>query len=83
MYMRAKLLPSCLTLCNSVNYSPPGSFVHGIHQATILVWAAMPQGIFPTEGSKPCLMSPVFPGMLLTTSTTWEAQNVDCYAMLC
>ena len=27
---------SCLTLCNSVDYSPPGSSVHGISQARIL-----------------------------------------------
>ena len=31
---------SCLTLCNPMVYSPPGSFVHGISQARILVWVA-------------------------------------------
>ena len=38
----AKLLQSCLTLCDSVNCSPPGSSVHGIQQARILEWVAMP-----------------------------------------
>ena len=31
----------CLTLCNPVDYSPPGSFVHGIFQAGILEWVAI------------------------------------------
>ena len=38
----AKSLQSCLTLCNPVYYSPPGSSVHGILQARILEWVAMP-----------------------------------------
>ena len=29
---------SCLTLCDPVDYSPPGSSVHGILQARILGW---------------------------------------------
>ena len=33
--------PSCLTLCNSVDCSPPGSSVHGLIQARILVWVAV------------------------------------------
>ena len=31
----------CLTLCNPMVCSPPGSFVHGILQAGILEWAAI------------------------------------------
>ena len=31
---------SCLTLCDPVNYSPPGSSVHRISQARILEWIA-------------------------------------------
>ena len=33
---------SCLTLCDSMSCSPPGSSVHGILQARILEWVAMP-----------------------------------------
>ena len=33
---------SCPTLCNPVNWSPPGSFAPGILQARILEWVAMP-----------------------------------------
>ena len=32
---------SCLTLCDPVGYSTPGSSVHGIFQARILEWVAM------------------------------------------
>ena len=33
---------SCLTLCDPMDCSPPGSSVHGILQAKILEWVAMP-----------------------------------------
>ena len=32
----------CLTLCGPMDCSPPGSSVHGILQARILEWAAIP-----------------------------------------
>ena len=37
----------CLTLYNSVNCNPPGSSVHGISQAKILEWVAMPSSRGP------------------------------------
>ena len=37
---RAKLLQSCLTLCDPKGCSPPGSSVHGILQARVLQWGA-------------------------------------------
>ena len=40
--VKLSLAQSCLTLCNPMDYSPPGSSVHGILQARILEWAAMP-----------------------------------------
>ena len=33
---------SCLTLCNPMDCSPPGSSVHGIFQARMLEWVAIP-----------------------------------------
>ena len=47
--MHAKSLQSCPTLCNPMDYSLPGSFVHGILQARILEWVAMPS----SRGSSP------------------------------
>ena len=32
----------CLTLCDPMDYSLPGSSVHGVLQARILEWVAMP-----------------------------------------
>ena len=41
--MKVKLLVAqlCLTLCDPVDCSPPGSSVHGIAQARILEWVAI------------------------------------------
>ena len=47
---------SCLTLCDSVACSPPGSSVHGILQANIGVGSpSLLQGIFPPQRSNPGL----------------------------
>ena len=50
---------SCLTLCNPVDCSPPGSSVYGILQARILQRVAIPlsRGIFLIQGSNPHLPS--------------------------
>ena len=49
---------SCLTLCNPMDCSPPGSSVHGISQARITGMGghSLLQGIFPTQGSNPHLL---------------------------
>ena len=40
--MKVLLAQSCLTLCNPMKCSLPGSSIHGILQVRILVWVAMP-----------------------------------------
>ena len=40
--LKVLVAQACLTLCDPVDYSPPGSSVHGILQARILEWVAMP-----------------------------------------
>ena len=47
----------CLTLCNSMDYSPPGSSVHGILQARILEWVDMPS----SRGSSQLRTEPTSP----------------------
>ena len=47
--LHAESLQSCLTLCDPMDYSPPGSSTHGILQARILEWVAMPSSV----GSSP------------------------------
>ena len=46
---------SCLTLFNLMDCSLPDSSVHGILQAKILVWDAIPfsRGILPIQGLNP------------------------------
>ena len=48
----------CLTLCNPIGYSPPGSLVHGNSPGknTGVACHALLQGIFPTQGSNPRLL---------------------------
>ena len=39
----------CLTLCNPMDCSPPGSFVHGTFQARILEWVAISSSKEPSQ----------------------------------
>ena len=44
-------LPSCLTLCDPMEHSPPDSSVHGILQTRIVEWVAIPSpGDLPDPG---------------------------------
>ena len=52
--MKVKVLvaQSCLTLCNSMDYSPPGSSVHGSPGKNTRVGShSLHQGIFPIQRS--------------------------------
>ena len=62
-------------LCNTMHCSQPGYSVHGILQARILEWIAMPSSIGSSwPGMKPVsLSSPALAGRFFTISTTWEA----------
>ena len=48
--VKVLVIQSCLTLWDSMDYSLPGSSVHGILQARILAWIAIP---FSRASSKP------------------------------
>ena len=86
--LHATSLQSCLTPCNPVDCSPPGSSVHGsrgLQPARLLCpWASpgkstgggchgLLQGAFPTQGSNPHLLCLAWAGGFLTTSAIWEA----------
>ena len=51
----AKSLQSCPTLCDPTDCDLPGSSVHGLLQASILAWVAMPSswGDLPNPGIEP------------------------------
>ena len=66
------VVQSCLTLCDSMNCSPPGSSVPGILQARILECVAMPSS---RGSSRPrdqtCVsLSPALAGRFFTTNGT-------------
>ena len=46
----SEVTQSCLTLCDSMDCSLPGSSVHGIFQATVLEWIAIS---FSRRSSRP------------------------------
>ena len=66
----------CLTLCNPLGYSPPGSSVHGISQARILEWVAIS---FSRGCSQPRNWTPIscISRLILFHWTTREA-HVNC-----
>ena len=70
----AKSLQLCPTLCDSMIHSPPGSSVHGILQARILEWVAMPtsKGFSQPRIEPASLTSPALAGRFFTSSTTWQ-----------
>ena len=39
--MHAQWLQSCPTLCEPMDYSPPGSSIHWISQARVLEWVTI------------------------------------------
>ena len=54
----AKSLQSCPSLCDHMDCSPPGSSIHGVLQARILEWVAMPssRSSWPSDWTTPCLL---------------------------
>ena len=75
--VHAKLLQSYPTLCGHMDCSLPDSSVHGILQARILEWVAMPSPLrdLPDQGIEPVsLTAPALAGRFFTTSATREAK---------
>ena len=63
-WVRAKSPQSCPALCDLMDCSPPGSFIHVILQSRILEWVPSRvgfQGNFPNPGIE--LMSPAAPAL--------------------
>ena len=68
----AKSLQSRPTICNPMDCNPPGSSAHGILQARMLEWVAMPPlGDFPNPGIEPAsLTSPALASGFFNTRGT-------------
>ena len=75
----SSLIQLCPALCDPMDYSLPGSSVHGILQARILEWVATSssRGIFPIQELSPHLLCILHWRVGFTTSTTWEARNLS------
>ena len=65
------------TLCDPMNYSLPGSSVHGIFQTRILVWVAIPfSDNLPNPGIQPTSpASLTLAGGFFTSGATWETHE--------
>ena len=77
--MCAKSLQSCLTLCDPMDCSLPGSLSMGTSRQEYcsgLPWP--PPGDLPDPGTEPAsLMSPALASGFFTSSTTWEALAIQ------
>ena len=89
--MKVLVAQSCLTLCDPMDCSPPGSSVHGVLQARILEWIAIPFSNTICEGQKkqtskgssmPLLFGPegeaITQGGLLITTWKIGSQSSRC-----
>ena len=68
---------SCPTLCDPMDWSPPGSSVHGILQARILQWVARLFSNNPKVGSIACVCA-----CSVTHSCPTPCDPMDCYDLL-
>ena len=71
MYMCAKLLQGCLTLCDPMDCSPPGFSAHAIFQARIREWD------LPDPGKEPASLTSIIElaGRLFTPSNLGSPSN--------
>ena len=79
MLCYAKSFHLCLTLCDPTDCSPPGSSDHGILQARILKWVAMPSSRGSSQPRDKTILSYIscMKRRFFTTNTTWETQYID------
>ena len=77
--VKALVAQSCQTLCDSVDYSPPCSSVHGILQARIPKWVvSFPSpGALPNQGIEPG--SPALQVDSLLSEPPGKSQNIKVY----
>ena len=72
--IEGEIAQSCLTLCDPMDCSPPGSSIHGILQARVLEWVAIP---FSRGSSQPRDRTGVscIAGRFFTSLATGKPQN--------
>ena len=80
----AKSLQSCPTLCDPMDYSLPGSSIHGASPGknTRVGYHTLLQGIFPTQGSNPGFPQISNPGFLQADSVPSEPPGKPIHVLL-
>ena len=80
--VRAQTLQSCPTLCDPMDFSPPGTLIHGILQVSILEWVAMPSfrgSSWPRDWILvSCIASRFFTAKPPGKPQCWETHNEIC-----
>ena len=73
----------CLTLCNPMDCSLPGSSLHGLFQARILEWAAIssPRGSFQLRDRTWSPVSPALAGGFFTTLPSGKPTYLSRHTM--
>ena len=73
---------SCLTLCNSMDYSITGSSVHGISQTRILEWDAMPSSRDKAQPRDRTQVSCIAGGLFTSWATRKAQENQETFLIL-
>ena len=76
IYGESEVAQSCLTLCDPMDCSLPGSSVHGIFPTKVLEWVAISfsrRSFFSTQGSNLCLQHWKTDSLLLSHLGSWES----------
>ena len=74
--MGAKSFQSCPGFCDPMDCSYQAPLSLGFSSKNTRVGCYVLQGIFLTQGSHLCLLSPALAGRLFTTSPNWEVQTM-------
>ena len=77
-WMQSEVTQSCLTLCDPMDHSLPGSSIHGIFQARILEWVAIS---FSRRSSQPGDWTQVS-HIVGRCFTVWATRKVECNSHL-
>ena len=85
MYICAQSLQSCLTPCDTIDCSLPGSSVHGDSPGknTGVGCRALLSGIFPTQGSNLHLLWLLIAGGFFTTETLGKPLSLSPSVCVC
>ena len=86
MFVLRSVAQSCLTLCDPMDCSQPGSSVHGIFQARILEWVAISYspGDLPNPGVETVSLasSPLAGGVFITLPLGKPHLSRYCFLMV-